>query len=394
MKRSRFLLLCAGLALIGLAGCGRIQQEREPWRRQAELACLRSKQINPGDYIKKSPPIGTGWSCGADFPLKVSAFAEDVTGSIPGETQGKLMTGITPVATLVCPMVVAMDNWIANVIQPAAMARFGQPVTRIKTMGSYNCRPRNNQAGAKLSEHGFANAVDIAGFELADGQTISIVRDWTRGTPQAQAFLRQVHLGACQYFTTVLGPGANIFHYNHIHVDLARHGARGNYHYCRPLLKAADILPPPSLFDPVPRPGPETLNQAYLGRPGANPAAPVYNQPAQAYGQNSTPRPAPYGQQPGGYAQAPASVAPAYGGGQAAPVYGQLGPAGQGYNPQYRPPVPVGAPMAVGARVVEPPVAGQPAPPDDPFLGNDDENVNVHDLDLPDDGTQVTGALR
>ena len=54
----------------------------------------------------------------------------------------------------------------------------------------------------------------------------------------------------------------------------------------------------------------------------------------------------------------------------------------------------VTAPMAVGARVVEPPVAGQPAPSDDPFLGNDDENVNVHDLDLPDDGTQVTGALR
>jgi len=360
-------LILIAFATILLAGCGRFtNQQREPWRREAELACMRSKAINPGDYIKKSPPIGNSWSCGADFPLKVSAFANETTASIPGQNGG-LMTDITPAATLVCPMVTAMDRWIAEAVQPAAMARFGQPVTLIKTMGSYNCRPRNNQSGAKLSEHGFANAVDIAGFVLADGQTITVVKDWKHGTPQAQAFLRQVQIGACSVFTTVLAPGSNAFHYNHIHLDLARHGAKGNRHYCRPIIDPASLTPVPSLFDAVPRPGPEALTSqfsptplqqrtvagSYIGRPGESPAAPVYNR--------ATPVGGPYAKLSGG----------------------------ESYNPDYRPARPVGQPLAVGVRPQ--PQAGVP---DESFEGNDDENIDVHQFDLPDDGSEVTGQIR
>ncbi len=366
--RSLFLIAFAGLLL---AGCGRVQhQEREPWRRQAELACLRSNRINSGDYVRKVAAIGNSWSCGADFPLKVAAFAEETTGSIPGQPPQKMMTSITPEATLVCPMVVAMDQWVSEVIQPAAMARFGQPVVEIKTMGSYNCRPRNNQSGAKLSEHGFANAVDIAGFLLADGQTVSVVRDWTKGTPEAQAFLREVHRGACRMFTTVLGPGANIFHYNHIHVDLARHGVKGDRHYCKPEIPDEAISPYPPrdpanyeshLVQAAPPAG-LTANQAtaYLGRPGPNNATPIYNQAG------SPPR------QPSQSEYGP----------------GRLPPSGPvtAYNPNYRPAKPVGRPMAVGQ---------QPAsPPDDKFEGNDDENVDVHQFDLPDDGSQSTSSFK
>ena len=91
-------------------------------------------------------------------------------------------------------------------------------------MGSYSCRGMNGQANARISEHAFGNAIDIGGFRLADGRRITVVHDWTRGDEQTQAFLRDVHAGACKTFTTVLGPGANVFHYNHIHVDLAMHG--------------------------------------------------------------------------------------------------------------------------------------------------------------------------
>ena len=94
----------------------------------------------------------------------------------------------------------------------------------------------NNQMGASLSEHAFGNALDIGGFVLSDGRTISVVRDWTRGDEQTQSFLRDVQGGACDRFTTVLAPGSNAFHYNHIHVDLAMHGnsSRGLRRICKP----------------------------------------------------------------------------------------------------------------------------------------------------------------
>ena len=82
----------------------------------------------------------------------------------------------------------------------------------------------NNQRGAQLSEHSFGNALDIGGFTLADGRKITLVQDWWRGDEQTRAFLMDVHRGSCGHFTTVLSPGSNAFHYNHIHVDLAMHG--------------------------------------------------------------------------------------------------------------------------------------------------------------------------
>ena len=86
-------------------------------------------------------------------------------------------------------MVAELDAWLADVVQPAAQARFGQQVAQINSMGSYACRGMNNQRGAQLSEHSFGNALDIGGFVLADGREITLVRDWTRGDEQTRAFL-------------------------------------------------------------------------------------------------------------------------------------------------------------------------------------------------------------
>ena len=128
---------------------------------------------------------------------------------------------VTPAATLACPLVSALDTWMATGIQPAAQRWFGQPVVEIKQISAYSCRSMNGQRGAPISEHAFGNALDIASFTFADGRHVTVQHGW-HGTPEERAFLHDVHASACRMFSTVLAPGSNAFHYNHIHVDLAR----------------------------------------------------------------------------------------------------------------------------------------------------------------------------
>ena len=94
-------------------------------------------------------------------------------------------------------------------------------MVEIKQISAYSCRGMNGQPGANISEHAFGNALDIAAFVLADGRKITVERGW-KGTVEEQAFLHDVQLAACDQFTTVLAPGSNVYHYNHIHVDLMR----------------------------------------------------------------------------------------------------------------------------------------------------------------------------
>ena len=126
-----------------------------------------------------------------------------------------------PAATLACPLVSALDRWIMEAIQPAAMKWFGQPVAEIRQISAYSCRGMNGNPNARISEHAYGNALDIAAFMLADGRRISVKDGW-KGLPEEQGFLRDVQGAACGMFTTVLAPGSNIYHYDHIHVDLMR----------------------------------------------------------------------------------------------------------------------------------------------------------------------------
>ncbi len=132
---------------------------------------------------------------------------------------------VRPPATLACPIVSALDKWIGEAVQPAALKWFRQPVVEIKQISSYSCRGMNGNPNAHISEHAFGNALDVAEFDLADGHKVSVQYGW-HGTPEEQGFLHDVQSAACQEFTTVLAPGANVYHYNHIHVDLMRHAGR------------------------------------------------------------------------------------------------------------------------------------------------------------------------
>jgi Extensin-like protein C-terminus len=147
---------------------------------------------------------------------------------------------LKPAATLACPLVSALDKWVSASVQPAAFKWFRQPVVEIKQIGSYSCRAMvNGNPNAPISEHAFGNALDIAEFDLADGHKISVQYGW-HGTPEEQGFLRDVQGAACQNFTTVLAPGANVYHYNHIHVDLMRR--RGRPYICEPSAIPGDVV--------------------------------------------------------------------------------------------------------------------------------------------------------
>ena len=122
-----------------------------------------------------------------------------------------------------CPLAVAFALFERHSLQPAAQAIFGQRVSRVEHLGSFACRNVYNRAEGRLSQHASANALDIAGFRLADGRSISVLKDWP-GTGERARFLRQVRDGACNDFNVVLSPDYNAAHRNHFHLDMGRWG--------------------------------------------------------------------------------------------------------------------------------------------------------------------------
>lgn len=137
-----------------------------------------------------------------------------------------------PSAKLRCQMVPSIETWVQKVLRPAARTILGSEIVQLRVAGSYGCRRRNHKAGAKLSEHGKANALDISSFTLANGEVITVKQGWHGSAPTCK-FLRYIHRGACEHFSTVLGPNADRHHHDHFHFDLASHGRRGTYRVCK-----------------------------------------------------------------------------------------------------------------------------------------------------------------
>jgi hypothetical protein len=167
----------------------------------------------------------------APFPQRYPASSEIVPMSPSRMASTATAASVTPAATLACPIVSTLDRWITEAVQPAAQKWFGEPVTGIKQISAYSCRGMNGNPNAHISEHAFGNALDIAAFTLADGRVVTVERGW-HGAPEEQGFLRDVQASACELFTTVLAPGSNVYHYNHIHVDLMRRASGGRI--CEP----------------------------------------------------------------------------------------------------------------------------------------------------------------
>ena len=207
---------------------------------------------------ERRSPIREG-SCGTPVALRVSRIGS------------RNAIAVEPPAIMNCKMVSRLFQWIETVAQPAAKASLGAAIVRISNASSYMCRNRYNDPAEKMSQHAYANAIDVSVFDLSDGRRIDVKTFWgsvvasrlaaesaalaptkatlttrslTTGlersrqgdtkkgaTPERQAalpvintpelrFLTELHTGACGIFSTVLGPETNRAHHDHMHLDL------------------------------------------------------------------------------------------------------------------------------------------------------------------------------
>ena len=130
-------------------------------------------------------------------------------------------------AVMDCTTAAALTTWVRGSVLPA-FGRRGGGVAQLQVAASYSCRPRNNQKGAKLSEHARGRAIDIGAVVLRDGTAVTVLKGWQDRT--WGPVLKALHRCACGPFGTVLGPSANAFHRDHLHFDTARYRSGA---YCR-----------------------------------------------------------------------------------------------------------------------------------------------------------------
>jgi hypothetical protein len=176
------------------------------------------------------PDIHGAGGCGGEDLVRLEAIV------LPDKRQ----VSVKPAAILRCAMASALADWIRTDIAPLAVG-LGSAISDLDNFDSFECRGRNRVVGARLSEHGRANALDVRAFKLANGRSISLT---DRTVPRE---LRETVLhSACARFPTVLGPGSDWYHEDHIHLDLMER--RGNYRICQwnvwdPLPQTAPLLP-------------------------------------------------------------------------------------------------------------------------------------------------------
>ena len=159
-----------------------------------------------------TPPLSEG-TCGQQSPIRVDALV------VGGRTVALSGAPITN-----CAAATALADW-ADTVDAHSTAVLGSGLASITTGPGYQCRLRNGADTGFVSEHGLGNALDIMGVTLANGETVSVLDEWSR-TSRAQParMLEFAHGAACGLFTTVLGPDANAEHENHFHFDLGCHG--------------------------------------------------------------------------------------------------------------------------------------------------------------------------
>lgn len=199
------------LALIaGLAACSGPEFDTRGLMPPSDHCPFDPREVGRAEQLS---PIDEGNGCQIPNPWRVRSIAG---------------VDLENGATLNCSVVGPLNNWISGVAQPAALVAFGEPIQSTRVAASYGCRARNGVRGAKMSEHGFGNAIDLSEFTLASGRKVTVLGGW-RGNPEEREFLRNLHRGACEHFSTVLGPPSDRQHQDHFHLDLAPRKSS----YCR-----------------------------------------------------------------------------------------------------------------------------------------------------------------
>lgn len=230
LDRIAILLLMLGAVWLGGRGWLADHPQHDPWApldlRQErgwatgqKLAALRSDPEECRAVLTRSAvaftalePVGEG-ACRREDRL----IADDLALSPSG-------------VQMRCPVAAGLTMWWQKDVQPLAREILGQEVARIEQIGTYNCRRMYGASQGRWSEHATGNAIDIAGFVMADGTRITVLRDWPGEDDEAR-FLRELRDAACSSFATVLSPDYNAAHADHLHLDQT--DRMGGYVVCR-----------------------------------------------------------------------------------------------------------------------------------------------------------------
>jgi hypothetical protein len=193
-----YAAVCGAVSLL-LAGCGGAP-EHAVLSGRACLARLSAHDIAYRPVDIGDPPDS---HCQVDTAVKIS----------------RIHAAFNHPVTMSCALADRLDEFEREVIQPLAIDELGSRATRIDQLGSYSCRRQNSRLAGRWSQHALGQAIDIAGFRLSDGTTVSVERDWSESGAKGQ-FLHRLAAKACRYFSVVLTPNSNAEHYNHLHLDI------------------------------------------------------------------------------------------------------------------------------------------------------------------------------
>jgi hypothetical protein len=166
-----------------------------------------------------SAPATSVEGCGIDAPVRLSSIT----------ASGGDVVSLPDRPLLACEFALALADYVRLIVAPLGQAMLHAKVAGIETGPGYACRTQDRIAGAKISAHGHGLAVDFVAIAFADNRRVLVERQ--TGADEASYF-RAVRTAACGWFTTVLGPGADSFHANNLHLDIEQHGSSGSYRIC------------------------------------------------------------------------------------------------------------------------------------------------------------------
>jgi hypothetical protein len=150
--------------------------------------------------------------------------------SITPRTHGITEVRLPEEPVVSCQFAEQLAGWLDNLVAPVIAGRTSAELKAVRTGPGYECRNRNGAPTGKLSAHAVGKAIDISAFELSNGKLISIKPN---GDEAGRNVVDSVRTAACGWFTTVLGPGSDAAHTDHMHVDIAPHGTSDRYRICQ-----------------------------------------------------------------------------------------------------------------------------------------------------------------
>jgi hypothetical protein len=192
-----------------------------PGAREAD-PCLESLRAAGFEIEPTEPPQVSNELCRIDTPVRLKVVP------VPSKPETSVRLADQP--TLACRFAERFGHWIGDLVAPLVAGIKQTELKAVRTGPGFECRNRNRVQTGKLSAHAEGLAIDITGFELANGSTLRIKPEVGTAPDPALASLRTA---ACGWFTTVLGPGSDAAHHDHLHVDIQQHGSSDRYRICQ-----------------------------------------------------------------------------------------------------------------------------------------------------------------